>query len=112
VCVCVCVCVLFVDLFQDDLRCLFSPHQVNHGGAQKSPLPQVSLYKSHTTEESLRRHSFERLWLNPGSYVLTMSNETEAPTCHEWVRKVTSPDEELKIIVFSPFVLHYIDEVL
>ncbi len=21
-----CVCVLFVDLFQDDLRCLFSPH--------------------------------------------------------------------------------------
>ena len=41
-----------------------------------------------------------------------MSNETEAPTCHEWVRKVTSPDEELKIIVFSPFVLHYIKEVL
>jgi hypothetical protein len=31
--VCVwCVCVLFVDLFQDDLRCLFDPHQVNHGG--------------------------------------------------------------------------------
>ena len=29
------------------------------------------------------------------------------------VRKTTPPDEELKIIVFSPsFVLHYIDEVL
>ena len=50
-CVCVwSVCVLFVDLFQDDLRYLFSPHQVNHGGVQKSPT-QVSLYKSHTTEE-------------------------------------------------------------
>jgi hypothetical protein len=30
-----CVCVLSVDFFQDDLRCLFSPHQVNHGGVQK-----------------------------------------------------------------------------
>ena len=29
------------------------------------------------------------------------------------VRKTTSPDEEFKIIVFSPsFVLHYINEVL
>jgi hypothetical protein len=28
------------------------------------------------------------------------------------VRKVTSPDEELKIIVFSLFVFHYINEVL
>ena len=50
-----CVCVLFVHLFQDDLRYLFSPHQVNHGGVQKAPA-QVSLYKSHTTEEPLRRH--------------------------------------------------------
>jgi hypothetical protein len=46
--------VLFVDLFQDDLRCLFSPHHVNHGGVQKAPA-KVSLYKSHTTEEPLRR---------------------------------------------------------
>jgi hypothetical protein len=54
--VCVwCVCVLFVDLFQDDLRGLFIPHQVNHGGVQKAPA-QVSLYKPHTTEEPLRRH--------------------------------------------------------
>ena len=37
------------------LRCLLSPHQVNHGGVQKPPT-QVSLYKSHTTEEPLRRH--------------------------------------------------------
>ena len=36
-------------------KCLFSPHQVNHGGVQKAPA-QVSLYKSHTTEEPLRRH--------------------------------------------------------
>jgi hypothetical protein len=28
------------------------------------------------------------------------------------LRKVTSPDEELKIIVFSPFVLHYINKIL
>ena len=54
VCVCVCVCVLFVDLFQDDLMCLFSPHQVNHGGVQKAPA-QVILHQSHTTEESLWR---------------------------------------------------------
>ncbi len=54
--VCVwCVCVLFVHLLEDDLRYLFIPHQVNHGGVQKAPA-QVSLYKSHTTEEPLRRH--------------------------------------------------------
>jgi hypothetical protein len=47
-----CLCVLFVDLFQDDLRCAFNPHQVNHDEVQESP-PEVSLYKSHTTEESL-----------------------------------------------------------
>jgi hypothetical protein len=58
--VCVCVCVLFVDLFQDDLRCLFLPHQVNHGGVQKAPA-QVSLSKSHTTEESLRRRKLRRI---------------------------------------------------
>ena len=58
--VCLCgVCVLFVHLFQDDLRCLFSPHQVNHGGVQKPPA-QVSLYKSHTTEEPLRRRRSDR----------------------------------------------------
>jgi hypothetical protein len=60
--VCVwCVCVLFVDLFQDDLRCLFRPHQVNHGGVQKAPA-QVSLYKSHTTEEPLRRRRSGRYY--------------------------------------------------
>jgi hypothetical protein len=53
--VCVwCVCVLFVHLLEDDLRYLFSPHQVNHGGVHKAPA-HVSLYKSHTTEEPLRR---------------------------------------------------------
>jgi hypothetical protein len=28
------------------------------------------------------------------------------------VQKVTPPDEELNIIVFSPFVFHYINEIL
>ncbi len=56
---CVCVVYLFVHLFQDDLRYLFSPHQVNHGGVQKPP-EQVSLYKSHTTEEPLRRRRSDR----------------------------------------------------
>ncbi len=55
-CVCVwCVCVLFVHLLEDDLRYLFNPHQVDHGCVLKAPT-QVSLYKSHTTEEPLRRH--------------------------------------------------------
>jgi hypothetical protein len=35
-----------------------------------------------------------------------LSDELVAPTCHEWGRKVTLPDEERKIIVFSPFVFH------
>ena len=54
-----CMCVLFVYLLEDDLRFLFSPHQVNHGGVQKPPA-QVSLYKSHTTEEPLGRHRSDR----------------------------------------------------
>ena len=33
------------EFFQDDLRCLFSTNQVNHGGVQNAPA-QVSLYKS------------------------------------------------------------------
>ena len=58
VCEWVGVCVVyvssvFVDLFQDDLRWLFRPHQVNYGGVQKDPT-HVSLYKSHTTEDFLR----------------------------------------------------------
>ncbi len=61
----VCVCVLFVHLLEDDLRYLFSTHQVNHGDAQKAPT-QVSLYKSHTTEEPLRR-------LRSGSYCQVLS---------------------------------------
>ncbi len=36
-CVCVCVCVLLLDLFQDDLRCLFSPHKKSkfHGATNR-----------------------------------------------------------------------------
>ncbi len=55
--VCVCVCVLWLDSMI--LRCLISPHQVNHDGVQNAST-QVSLYKSHTTEESLRRHKSGR----------------------------------------------------
>jgi hypothetical protein len=59
--VCVwCVCVLFVDPSQDDFRCLFGPH--HHGGVQKAPV-EVSLYKFHTTEESLSRLRSGRYYL-------------------------------------------------
>ncbi len=58
-CVCASACVVFLDVFQDDVRFLFSPYQVNHGGVQKAPT-QVSLYQSHTTEESPRRHRSDR----------------------------------------------------
>jgi hypothetical protein len=47
----------------------------------------------------------------PDHIVLTLSNEVETPMCVNGVRKVTPPDEELKIIVFSPFVLDYINDV-
>ncbi len=115
-----CVCVLFVDLFQDDLRYLFNPHQVNHGGVQKAPA-QVSLYKSHTTEESLRRRGSDRycqVLSSPSgqveklSLVLLPPHQRFLPRVVNVVRKVTPPDEKFKIIVFSPFVLYYIDEVL
>jgi hypothetical protein len=49
----VCVCVLFVHLFQDDLRCLFRPHQVNHGGVQK-PLRR---HRSGRSCQVLSNHS-------------------------------------------------------
>ncbi len=55
VCVCVYVCMVCVFPLCGSLpSCSFSPHQVNRGGVQKSPV-QVSLYKSHTNEKSLRR---------------------------------------------------------
>jgi hypothetical protein len=50
------VCVSFQFLsFKLSSGCLFSPHHVNQGSIQKST-PQVTLYESHTAEESLRRH--------------------------------------------------------
>ena len=115
-----CVCVLFVDLFQDDLRYLFNPHQVNHGGVRKPPV-QVSLYNSHTTEEPLRKHRSDRycqVLSSPSSQVgklflvLLPPHQRFLPRVVNAVRKVTPPDEKFKIIVFSPFVLYYIDEVL
>ena len=39
----------------------FLQHQINHGGVQKVPA-QVSLCKSHTTEESLRRRRIGRYY--------------------------------------------------
>jgi hypothetical protein len=48
------VCAIALSLLRS-LKCLFSPHQVNHGGVQNAPA-EVSLYMSHTTEESLGRH--------------------------------------------------------
>jgi hypothetical protein len=50
-----CVIVDFLLLsFKLSLRCLFRPRHVNQGGVQKTT-PQVTLYKSHTAEESLTR---------------------------------------------------------
>ena len=52
---CVCVSVSFLFLpFKLILGCLFIPHLVNQGGVQMVT-PQVTLYESHTSEESLRR---------------------------------------------------------
>ena len=58
-----CVWVLFVHLIQDDLRCLFSPHQVNHGDV----------------------HLVPTCCLIPASYVVTLSNELEAELHHRSV---------------------------
>ena len=71
VCV-VCVCVFFVDVFQDDLRWLFRPHQVNHGDVQKPPT-QVSLYKSHTTEQPLSEVVLTLLPLPPSPVCVSSS---------------------------------------
>ena len=54
-CVYVWVIVDFLLLsFKLTLGCLFSPPHVNQGGVQKTT-PQVTLDKTHTAEESLRR---------------------------------------------------------
>ncbi len=54
------MCVSFLLLsFKLRSGCLFSPHYVNQGGVQK-PTPQVTLYESHTAEESLRRRRSSR----------------------------------------------------
>jgi len=43
----------------------------------------------------------------PDHIGLTLSNDLDTPECvnQDGVRKVTLPDEELKIVVLSPFVL-------
>jgi hypothetical protein len=52
---------VLLDLFPDDWRCLFNPHEVNHGGVHLNvtvedfPESQSFKFTSHTTEESLRR---------------------------------------------------------
>jgi hypothetical protein len=54
-CVYVLVIVDFLLLsFKLILGCLFSPHHVNQGDVQKTT-PEVTLYKSDTAKESLRR---------------------------------------------------------
>ncbi len=50
------MCVSFLLIsFKLSSGSLFSPHHVNQGGVQKAT-PQVTLYESHTAEESLRRY--------------------------------------------------------
>ena len=110
----VCVSSLLISSKMIKFRCLYIPHQVNNGGVQKAPA-QVSLYKSHTTEVwTWSLCSLPLLlvptsgWI-PGSFVLTLTNELEAPTSCEWGQEshVTRWG-----IHFSPWVLHYINEVL
>ncbi len=94
-CLCVwCVCVLFVHLFQ------------------KTPT-QVSLYKSHTTEEPLRG----RRSAGTVRYCLDIRDKSgnSCGCCFHHIRgsvslgtcwTCMSPDEEFRIIVFGPsFVL-------
>ncbi len=54
------MCVSFLLIFfKLSSGCLLSPHHVNQGGVQKAT-PQVTLYESHTAEESLRRCRSDR----------------------------------------------------
>jgi hypothetical protein len=75
--VCVCVCMSFQLLsFKLSSGYLFSPHHVNQGVVQK-PTPQVTLYESHTTEESLRRHRSDRnsqLMSDKSSCIISLVN--------------------------------------
>ncbi len=83
VCVCVCACVLFLDLFQDDLRCLFSPHQVNYGGVQKQLSlykSQLSLYRSHTSVSVRHLHKFLAVGMSP-NLALCIKDTTVVWSC-------------------------------
>ena len=76
-CVYVLVIVDFLLLsFKLILGWLFSPHHVNQGGVQKTT-PQVTLYKSHTAKESLRRHRAGR-----HNHVLTCHPGQVWELCH------------------------------
>ncbi len=77
-CVCVCVVgVLFVHLFQDDLRFLFRPHQVNHGGVQKTTV------LSPTGTQRVVEHLLDfnvRLRLTLKSQIETFYSGEESPS--------------------------------
>jgi hypothetical protein len=111
VCVCVvCVCPLCSSLPRW-LRFLFNPHQVNCGGVQKPPT-KVSLYKSHTTEEPLRRHRSDRYCQRvcvvghlldlhvkfPDHVFWTWQMSERLPRVILGVRKVTSPDRNSRLL--------------
>jgi hypothetical protein len=121
VCVCVCVVSFLLLSFKLSLGCLFRPHHVNQGGVQKIT-PQVTLYESHTTEESLRRRRsgwfchflqinfvFLSLVVELGNVFWTVYGLPRV-IFSVWI--VTPPSEELKTIFHSQFVLHYTNIVL
>ncbi len=71
--------------FKLSLGCLFkvSPHHVNLGGVQKTT-PQITLYKPHTAEESLRRRRTSRhsLWQSGTAWPCGPSLGTLVLTAH------------------------------
>jgi hypothetical protein len=74
--------------FKLSLGCLFNLHHVNHGGFQTTP--QVTLYKSHTVAESIRR----RRACGTARYCLTMwvERENSCWSCFHHIRGSLSLD--------------------
>ena len=83
-----------------------SPVNVNQGGVQKT-IPQVTRYTPLVNHCLKCRCRFDFVIFFPLLVELT----DKLPRIFFGVRVVTSPDEELKTIHPSPFVLHYTHKV-
>ncbi len=118
-----CVCVIPVDLFQVEFRSgyLFSPHHVNQGGVQKDT-PKVTLYETHTTEESLSRRRSGRYSqvladLDGSSEgILARAVSTTSDCLCQGAPAALScrhlADQELNTILRHPSVLDFTNEIL